>query len=399
MIKSIVFHLLPIYTLGVLVGCEKPKQELTEEFLVTATLEDIQRIEGNEKIDLTLVEDRIIRIPIDSITHNPIIYPVYYEEEGKEYFIHYNAATNGLDIYDLTNGERKNRFVYPTDGPGSIARVSYPYVQSLDSIYIFSPPKHITYLIDSLGTIRMEYALPKLFMINSNVGMANCFAVYDQDLYCTYIPPYYPVFKYDSATLIKINLESKISKQGSSKYLHAVTRFPMSIVHASSHLTLGDSNSLISYFGALPIIARTDIRTEKTIHYYRKSKFHKEAVKEGKHDGKQVADKMEGILSGGWYFLMVFDKYRDLYYTIYYPPTDPHHANGELKDINEMDFSIIISDTEFNYRGEILIEKDKHFRSMFVTREGLLISNANPKNKEYVEDHLSYTLYKVKPLD
>lgn len=68
----------------------------------------------------------------------------------------------------------------------------------------------------------------------------------------------------------------------------------------------------------------------------------------------------------------MYDPYRKLYYSFYRGDIPPKNQNNEDNTLENMQMSIIIADTLFRYRGELLLEKDTYFRTPLITREGLL---------------------------
>lgn len=129
-----------------------------------------------------------------------------------------------------------------------------------------------------------------------------------------------------------------------------------------------------------------------TVSYYvLRSKYLPNSYPEPKHDGT-VVENRDALK--GHYFMMVYDPYRYFYYLMCLLDADSYDQNGKVNGVDDMQISIIIADTLFRRRGELLLPKHKYFRSMFVTKEGLLVSNGNSKNRMYHEDTLTYTIFK-----
>ena len=112
-------------------------------------------------------------------------------------------------------------------------------------------------------------------------------------------------------------------------------------------------------------------------------------------------DETEAFLKRGIYAMVIYDKYRNVYYRIAGLETDDILPNGKPKAEIHKRYSIIILDENFNKIGETVLEPVEQFliKDWFVCKEGLCISNANPLNKEIDESKMTFhilTLEKIK---
>jgi hypothetical protein len=112
-------------------------------------------------------------------------------------------------------------------------------------------------------------------------------------------------------------------------------------------------------------------------------------------------DETEAFLKRGIYAMVIYDKYRNVYYRIAGLETDHILPSGKPKADIHKPYSIIILDQKFHKIGETVLEPVEQFliKDWFVCKEGLCISNANPLNKEIDEGKMTFhvlTLEKIK---
>ena len=112
-------------------------------------------------------------------------------------------------------------------------------------------------------------------------------------------------------------------------------------------------------------------------------------------------DETEAFLKRGIYAMVIYDKYRKVYYRIAGLETDHILPSGKPKADIHKPYSMIILDQKFHKIGETLLEPVEQFliKDWFVCKEGLCISNANPLNKEIDEAKMAFhvlTLEKIK---
>jgi hypothetical protein len=383
-----------LISLVTLAACSaENKRDFPNSELKNYSFIQLAEIPQVELEDLTLKESGSVKIGVDSLTHNPLIYPFYFDSGQHQYFTHFNQAINSLDIYDMGLGKLIKRISYPTAGLTAISNKSYPFIKSLDSIYVWTYDPQMVFMTDSSGQKKTEY----VFAGNGSdvgVNMVQHFYVVNNKAILAYNPLYYDPKLRDTSNFLLFDLGSgKIQKSAAVRPI-STTSFPLHRSNAFPRLCLGHNNSIINYFGAGPLIMQTSLNSGSVKYFLLRSKYQEEPYPEPPNDGNQPTVENE-FLKGG-YFLMEYDRYRHVYYLMcLLDEKEPLDDLGNVKTPDDMQLSIVISDTLFRYRGEILLPKNKFFRSMLVTKEGLLVSDAHPNNPEYPDDSLSYTLFKV----
>lgn len=109
---------------------------------------------------------------------------------------------------------------------------------------------------------------------------------------------------------------------------------------------------------------------------------------------KSGADEHETFMSSGIYAMIIYDKYRDVYYRIAGLETDPLLPDGKFKSVNLKPYSILLLDSSFAKIGEtILFPKESYLiKDWFVCSKGLCISTANPEKRNINEDEMQFNV-------
>ena len=99
------------------------------------------------------------------------------------------------------------------------------------------------------------------------------------------------------------------------------------------------------------------------------------------------------------YGQIIYDKYRDVYYRIAYPPTniDSHERDYvELLRSGGKQFSVIVLDKELNIIGETLFPEYTYNPKLFmILEDGLYISMSHIKNPDYSDDLLRFQKFEL----
>jgi hypothetical protein len=103
-------------------------------------------------------------------------------------------------------------------------------------------------------------------------------------------------------------------------------------------------------------------------------------------------NQSESFLKRGIYAMVIYDKYRNVYYRIAGLETDHILSNGKPKTDIHKPYSIIILDENFHKIGETVLVPVEQFliKDWFVCKAGLCISTANPLNNEIDESKMTF---------
>lgn len=128
-----------------------------------------------------------------------------------------------------------------------------------------------------------------------------------------------------------------------------------------------------------------------------RSRYIKSEIKSSNHQFTDVKTHNRYLKQNSFYWSIDFVPEKNLFFRIIIPP--PENDDDKLsieKPEAVSPFSVMILDKDFNvlaeekYPGKIYDITD-----YFVTPEGLWISNNNPENPNFSEDHLSFTLFEL----
>jgi hypothetical protein len=372
-----------------LVGCSRQNGN-SEKLLPELTLSELSRVKVETLDDLTLHPVNEVKIPVDSLTPNPIIYPVYFDGGSDHFLAFFNRNTHALEITSLQSKKSVKKIQFPSEGPLAISRISYPFIKGMDSIFLFTLNPAMILLVDSSGKQLDAHNFPgdpqKL-----NINMVQPFFVTGSKVIAGYLPYENSTKLKDSANFLIYDIKSRTITKSIAGRPRSVSEFPLYGSHAAPRLCIGHNNTVINFFGAGQLIIQSDLVSNTVSYYVLRSKYLPNEYPEPKHDGVVVENR--DALKGN-YFMMVYDHYRYFYYLMCLLEEEEFDTEGNANSHDDMQVSIIIADTLFRRRGEVLLPKHKYFRSMLVTRDGLLVSRANSKNSAYHEDTLTYTLFK-----
>jgi hypothetical protein len=373
---------------------EKLKGEIPFDLVRQATLSEIMEWQNEEKVDITLVKDKMLEIPVDTNSWNHSLYPVYKEIKGKEYFATINKILNGIDFYNLHNQELVNRIVFPKEGEYGISEIGGFYINSKDSIFVFSRNENKIFLSNWQGEAISSYRLPgqlAMKVVSSNFSK---FFIEGDNAIIRYIP-FAPLHMIgDSLTSYSFNLKDRKGKIIGAPILPSVAKGNFENPIWSEKSVKGANSSIITRFGLLPLIFNYDLNTGEIRTFVLKSKYHRKLASPDDGKGSSMTPYLKDV-----YWLTLYDPYRSLYYSVFaHEMPEYDESTGEMNELDNKPMSIIIADTLFRYRGEILLENNTYLRSMFVGKEGLYISTANNLNPDESEDLMRFQLFKVKEM-
>jgi hypothetical protein len=98
---------------------------------------------------------------------------------------------------------------------------------------------------------------------------------------------------------------------------------------------------------------------------------------------------------------IIYDKYRECYYVLIRKrETDMDNNDAFRTNSDFPDCFIIILDKNFKHLGDVHFPKNTYsFNNLFITKEGVYISEDNVDNPTYSEDAMRFRLFKLKKID
>lgn len=339
--------------------------------------------------------------PLDTKTiNNPFCYSLYTDDNNTTYFTFQNRSTNDILFYNINNKELEFRITAKIEGNNGVGLVSGYYIHNLDSIYLTNLDIKEISLINKDGIVLDKYS-------------------YDEDL------------KGNPLSLFDLTAAYYKPAQiiGRTLYLYSgpdryVENAPVSItLDIDQHIINALPFNYPSYPGSETKLKKYGLENAFSRCYdgkhfvysfyydeniYITSPAHdsiqKIKVKSNYFPKVQLPDELtaspKDFCLNAWYGNLIYDKYRNVYYRIAYPPSsdlDIDIKPIELENYGRKNFSIIILDENFKILGETLFP-DFIYNSkiLFVAKEGLYISDSHYLNPNFDDDILSFRLFQLK---
>jgi hypothetical protein len=353
--------------------------------------------------DITLQPTKKLEIPIDKTVAIYSATVDVIEEGGKEYIFKTNH--NELLFLDIAQRKLFKRILFPKEGPDGVGSIAQAYYHNKDSIFLLTNP-YTFILVNSDRKIINKYKLTADTEAGSRgvYGQNNNKLMYHDGEIIAFM---HPIIHPNGKTMqLKSNaimaLDCKTTKTESLPFLfpnrlqnpnetwHFIHFRPTTLIH---------NDNLVLSFPAI----------DSLYVYSFKSKTMKLFGGSGKYSSKSnkplaavsEAASKEAYKSCHAFFLIKYDKYRDIYYRFVLCPTDEKTNNYSLENMTLMKpFAIQIFNRKFELIGEtdIFKAKEYNFVDSFVSKDGLYISNNHPDNLKMNENFLSYTLFSIAKL-
>lgn len=374
---------------------EQSSDELDNGYLEMSlkSFEDIYPADDN--VDLTLVESSEIKFKIDSNSWNFTFYPSYLDLDTTHYLIAYNRLLNSLDLYDIDRQSFYKRIQFDKTDPDGVSRIYGYHVVNLDSIFIYDNNKNTLFLFDSDRNEKYRVEFPQsVFQKIRCSGRQNMYKV-DDYIYFSYSPLVVDNRTYKGKpSQIRFNLITQEIEEVGVPYPTGVTE--VQLKHGTDAMySKGYKNRSVMRFQLLPAVFEINEKSGSVNSYVLRSEIHDRIFPEAYF----MENENQEFLP--MYYNLLYDQYNMVYYSPFLGARDDEDFDiyGNRNRFDDKPMSFIIADSSFNYRGEITLPNFKYFRSFLVTKDGLLVSNAHPKNPENKEDYMSFTLFKLGTLN
>ncbi|GAB4110699.1 MAG: hypothetical protein OHK0057_31880 [Thermoflexibacter sp.] len=387
-----------LFIISIAISCKDTTKETSSNLLEMSSVElfNLSNNIGNKQA--TLEQSEIINIPIDSVSLNHSLYPVYYDADTIHYYITANANQHSLDFYDINKRILTKRVYFKKEGAEGVPDLRYFFIKNMDSVFVLSRNYKQIVLINSKGNLLARTNIH----IKDGDDMAHSLScpidLRDSFLIVPKLKPVTPMEMVGTNVIAGINIYTGKVIEYELKLPPAFEKKQAPIgSYLPSFALLNDKINV--RFGLLSTIYQYDIKTEQTTVIPLKSKFQEQAITLSEYSdfikmASEVGEK-EDIEKASYQNLM-YDSYRQVYYSVFFEGIDMiNKASGKKNSYDDKPISIIIADKDFRYLGEKRLGVG-YFRNFLVTKDGLLVSNAHPKNPHYQEDVLSFTLFKLK---
>lgn len=136
-----------------------------------------------------------------------------------------------------------------------------------------------------------------------------------------------------------------------------------------------------------------DIETKKMRIIEAKSDHFKEFLKFSDSPQNTMQEGMYNNTYYSQYISIIYDKYRNVYYRLFYKGINIEKDNKNLSDEynNPKVMCIITLDENFKKIGEDIFPNHDFMNMYFITPDGLYMNSDNVLNKDYKEDKLTFT--------
>jgi hypothetical protein len=347
-----------------------------------------------------LQEDALYRFEIDSAvapTSDAIFN--YQDTEGQEYLIYFNDLQNSLLFFSLKTREIVKEVSLNFEGPNGVGNVRGFHVQSFDSIFITPSGGGIIHLVNGNGSLLETYNYnnhPSFSgTFKSRSKLSTPLVKVGNLLYILQFPPspynQIPVEKFENASLgFTIDLLSNEVVSLDSKYPGEYWDNGYYPPYLARQF---DGKSFVYCFNYSSTIYANELGTSNLIPH--KLKLGIPPFDE--HNLNTIEESIRYRLKSPWIVNLLYDKYREIYYLIYYPGDPDQHVSDYQNFSSQISkFRIYVLDKEFRKIGYKVLGNSRYLvDNMFVASEGLFISLNNEFSDLMDEDYLKFQLFKI----
>jgi len=320
------------------------------------------------------------------------------------YLIRDNYFNNSIDIYNWNTKQKTKNYTYKYEGPNGIKSFGgaaiYPI--SLNSFFILTINGRLYITKETSVVYQTKPQLEKSKEFIRSYGLNAHSPVLSNNKIFFYIPADYLISQdklYLKRPLIaSFDLNTKKIHRCSISVPKVYDKPCWDPTQGGMSFTKNNKKELIALFSVLNKLYIYNIKKDSVINKITfKSKYVNEIKPMSKCDYGNN-DKFNRYLKNtAIYKNIVYDKYKDAYYIFVMLPLKKEKIqDGNPNFAEVMPFSIIVLDKNYQKLTEQKFNP-KTFQIMdyFVTEEGLWISNNNPKNPNFNEDELSFSLFKL----
>lgn len=378
-----------VLILLVVIGCDfnsTSSRVFEDNFLEVEYSQDFDNLLGLVSIDE-------IKFQIDSNTSYKSNNLRYFEDLNDSYLIAENNNLNSIDFYSFTTKSIVKRLSYPKEGPNSI-NISGFIIHNLDSIFLL--PKYSldgVILTDTTGAVKKIYHLKSDEKIINHATKTRIPSYYvDGKIYSLVIPnqdfsdPSF--FELENGLEFEFDLKKETGRYLPIKYPSSYIGHTWGVTHAiPCRIYNTESNTFFYSYGIDEFLYTYSISGEPKMKIYAGSNYINNIEPLDDRSARKNAN-LNYLLDQPYYGDLFYDKYRKVYYRFCKLPIKREERIWENKPV-----SIVILDQDLNKIGETLLEPLTGYypRDIFITKEGLYVSNNHPLNDKLEEDRMSFT--------
>jgi hypothetical protein len=351
-----------------------------------------QKREGDPHPRLSVESKGYISIPIDSVSLNYSTYPYYFHNDTGDYYITGNEIINSVDFYDLKKKKLVRRNMYAKQGENGILFTRDIYAKSLDSIYLYCFDDNKVLLTNFQGEVLQHYNVPDVRMLMSH--QLAPFTVVGTDAFVSYMTMGNNRLQVGHKTMVKFNLLTTEYQEFGTMYPAAFEKYlyenfiPM--------YAFGPDNNIVVRHGSLPEVYNYNIERDSTIAIPMRSKFQfNEIVPNTEVSETSFTDHDFEQLAQPNYVGIYYDRFKELYYSIYLDGISVYDADGLKNQVDDKPMSIIVFNRRFENLGEFQLQKNKYTWNFIPTRLGLLVATSHRKNPGAKDEILQFEIFDI----
>lgn len=366
---------------------------------------------------LSLNKDKVITFTLPEKTFYQSDYLSYYAEKDKEYLVSLNSRNHTIDFYDFNTMQIAWRTPFNKD-PEVLSGASGFYISTIDSsfsnglnaFYVGSPDSIYLSLkySNQVVLINKEGALLNRWVLNDPVSFytdywlsasaGDWMEIVNNQLYTAHAPRVNDYTQIpDTKPVLIYNLQER-------KVIANPGAYPESYHQGVWwHLVGMTANKAVNKKGEVLI----SFPVEHALFLYNNDSLIQTTATESRYlkkyefpsfDNEQrsnTAYKVKYVSTLGYYYSLIYDPFRNIYYRVVLHPQDYRNADNTVNMDADRSWSVMILDEDLNVLSETYFPSKKYlYYNLIVTKAGLLISNNHELNPDLNSGKFSFTLFK-----
>lgn len=348
------------------------------------------------------VSDVFIKFPIDEDTKLPQLSIFPFEEAGVEYMSFQNDRKPEIQIYNVRTGELVKKLSYDVQGEQGVVGGFMGYcIKDFSHIYLPSYYTQTLYVVDTLGRINQKITFDKTTdgkkLIPITLTFSKQMAISGDSLIIpqTVNPILRNKIMDESPISVLIDTRTHVVKDLPMKYLPLVSEKEFrtaAFMAGVSYSKCFDGRSFIYAFAYSDNVHKVTLDHTEIIAVEAKSQYDN-----GVKVPRVISDEFQKMIKEqceyALYGSIIYDKYRRVYYRIFYPNTQLGVERDylELLRTGRKQFSIIVLNENLEIMGETLFPEYTFNPNLFmVLEDGLYLSISHIKNPNYSDNELCF---------
>lgn len=346
---------------------------------------------------------KTLSIPLDSLSSSEPNKVQLIESDSGDYIVAINKLLPSIDFYSIKTLKKERSILFFKDGINKIGTLTGFQIFSKDTILVTSAPATIS-LFDFKGSKNAEFRVQGenqyIQTINSNNKTPLLF--HDSFIFGAY--PFFTRFwEVSNKSALKINLAFKLNMLSGE-----INWIPINIPEnfwgngriSPSFQWSQRGDSIVTVLESEPTIRIFSISKNHFIETKALPTMYK-ITQKGMTTPPEGNKGIQSQLGQGNMNVILYDKYRDVFYCFYHIPIDPDKYSFKLIDLflHKPKVGMLILDKNLNLLEEIIFNDfEVDDLNSFVGKEGLFISSNHPLKDDYNENILKYHILRFKSL-